>query len=172
VTFDDGNCSDIDLVLPALLSRKLTGIFFIVAGRLNQSSFVSVSDLRSLAKEGMMIGTHGMSHIPWVHRSESELRQDLVESRDLLEQSLGSRITVASCPHGAYNRRVIGVLRREGYSHIYTSDGGRATSQAWLQQRNTLHADVCDAELQYLLSWRGGASSLIRSCKLLIKRWR
>ena len=33
ISFDDGNTSDIELGLPALLDRNFVGSFFVVAGR-------------------------------------------------------------------------------------------------------------------------------------------
>ena len=40
ITFDDGNASDVEHALPALVDRELDATFFVVAGRLGEPTFV------------------------------------------------------------------------------------------------------------------------------------
>ena len=82
-------------------------------------------------------------------------------------------IQEAACPFGEYDRRVLGVLRNAGYETVYTSDGGPAWSNEWVQARNSigrLH------DLNYVKRVcshvPAGVSALKRQAKLLLKRWR
>ena len=56
LSFDDGNASDVEFALPALLERGLTATFFVVAGRLDQPGSLSRDDVRRLHDAGMTIG--------------------------------------------------------------------------------------------------------------------
>src|SRR5262245_43698338 len=55
LSFDDGNLSDLDIALPALLERGLTADFFVIVGRLDSPGSLAVDDVRELRKRGMNI---------------------------------------------------------------------------------------------------------------------
>ena len=169
ITFDDGNRSDVDLALPALLERGLTATFFVLAGRLGEPEYLAEDDISRLQQSGMSIGSHGMDHLDWRSLDSAALRRELADSRLILERITGRAITEASVPFGSYDRRVLSAARSiGGYRHIYTSDGGAAPRDSWLQARNTVHAsDPCAAlaSARPLVELSGGM-------KRFAKRWR
>ena len=141
ITFDDGNRSDVDVGLPALLERELTATFFVLAGRLGEPQYLAEDDISRLQQSGMSIGSHGMDHVDWRSLDSAALQRELVDSRMILERITGRAITEASAPFGSYDRRVLSAVRSVGgYRHIYTSDGGAASRGSWIQARNTVHA--------------------------------
>lgn len=171
ITFDDGNLSDVKVALPALVERGMTAQFFIAAGRLESADYLSPDDLRRLVQAGMEIGSHGMDHRPWRGLSAAEAEEEFVAARQRLESEVGAPMTAAACPFGAYDRRSLNGLRRAGFTRIFSSDGGFASSSAWLQPRTTLLRDSGPATVERLLA-RGPARSLTRRAKTLAKRWR
>src|ERR1700754_2728623 len=56
VSFDDGNASDLEIALPALLERGMSATFFVVADRLGRPAYLGTDDLRALREAGMTIG--------------------------------------------------------------------------------------------------------------------
>ncbi len=138
ITFDDGNESDLDIALPALLERNLTASFFVCAGRVETRGYLSASAIRQLLREGMRIGSHGMHHLDWSKLDDARLQIEIVDAKRKLEDICGCEIDEASIPFGRYDRRVLRKLRTEGYSRVYTSGRGVATRDAWLKPRNTL----------------------------------
>jgi peptidoglycan/xylan/chitin deacetylase (PgdA/CDA1 family) len=171
VTFDDGNRSDIEIALPALRRRRMTGCFFIVAERLDQAGYLTGDDVRALSGAGMTVGFHGLRHKSWRSLTDAELKYDLERGRSLLEEALARRVTEASCPFGEYDRRVLRHLRGLGHERVYTSDGGAARSGAWLQPRNTVeaHYEPTDAGLS---GEEPARERLLRSVKRTLKRLR
>lgn len=141
ISFDDGNASDVEIGLPALLERGLTARFFALAGRLDQRGSLSSADLRRLAEAGMVIGTHGMDHVPWRGLSPDQQHRELVEARDRLATASGATVEEAALPLGRYDRRVLGALRRAGYRAVHTSDRQWARADAWLQPRFSVRRD-------------------------------
>lgn len=135
LTFDDGAISQMELSLPALQERDLTATFFVLAGRLDKPGFLNAADLRALEQQGMRVGLHGMNHVEWPGLPTGDLYVEIVEAKQVLEQVLGHDVDCAACPFGAYNRPVLRLLRQTGISRVYTSDGGPALPQAWLQSR-------------------------------------
>ena len=171
VTFDDGNRSDADIALPALVKRGLSARFFVLSDRLEQPGYLDADDLRVLAAAGMSVGCHGVGHRPWTGLDTNELRDELDAARSLLEDAVGAPVTEASCPFGIYDRRVLRQLRSMGFERVYTSDGGRTDPNAWLQARNTVEAGWEPTPER--LSGREPASTrLVRRAKQIVKRWR
>jgi peptidoglycan/xylan/chitin deacetylase (PgdA/CDA1 family) len=167
ITFDDGNASDVAIGLPALARRGLTATFFVVAGRLGHEHFLSAAQVRELRDAGMRIGNHGMHHRAWRGLGDAELDEELGTARRMLEDVVGAPVDEAACPFGAYDRRVVGALRRGGYRRVYTSDRGTAGDAAWLQARNTITPADGPGALAAI-----GAPSATGRAKLALKRWR
>ena len=173
ITFDDGNASDLEHALPALRERGLKATFFIVAGRLGVPGFLSEDDVRALAGSGMGIGCHGMRHRSWRRLDDRALREEVVDAKAALEAIVGSRVSQAACPFGAYDRRVLRTLAHSGYREVFTSDGGAATADGWLQPRNSVRrGDDAGLLARIAESERSPYRTLGRRTKRLAKRWR
>jgi peptidoglycan/xylan/chitin deacetylase (PgdA/CDA1 family) len=173
LTVDDANQSDVRIVLPALLTRKLTAIFFIPAGRLGQQGYLRQEDIQTLVAEGMEVGTHGMYHRDWRELDDGELSVEINNSKKNLEEITGQEIRKVSCPYGSYDRRVLHYLRNTHFQKVYTSDRGRAQSKWWIQPRNSLHTTDNPQTLATIMAQPNSTSeSLIRSIKRIVKRWR
>ena len=128
LSFDDGNSSDVEIALPALLERGLRASFFVVAGRLDRPGSLSRDDVRRLHEAGMTIGNHGMSHRPWRGLDPARRREELVTARTVLQDVTGSRVHDAALPLGRYDRTV------------QTSDRRWARSDHWLQPRYSIRS--------------------------------
>lgn len=173
ITFDDGNGSDAQHALPALLDRGLSATFFIVSGRVGEPGFVDAAALRELAGHGMSIGCHGMRHRPWRGLGPSALHEELVEARARLEEIVQAPVTEVACPFGNYDRRVLQAVRKCGYRRAYTSDRGLSRPGDFVQPRTSVHAGDTPALLGAIPSAHGRAHrSLPRRAKLAVKRWR
>jgi peptidoglycan/xylan/chitin deacetylase (PgdA/CDA1 family) len=140
LTVDDGNASDVRLILPALLDAGLRATFFITADRVGMPGFVTTSDIASLRKSGMTIGFHGLSHTPWTELEPRELKRHLSEGRRQLEAAAGSPVTECACPFGRYSRRVLLQLRDAGFCRVYTSDLAAADERRWLVPRLSMRS--------------------------------
>ncbi len=77
--------------------------------------------LLELSAMGMEIGSHGLTHSP-LPRS-SDMRRELVESKDKLEQMLGRRVSSFCYPFGKFNRRTALSARAAGYTLARTTVG-------------------------------------------------
>lgn len=173
ITFDDGNASDIEIALPALRERELSATFFVVADRLGEPGFIDVGGVRKLAAWGMGIGCHGMRHRPWRGLDDCALHEELVQAKARLEMTLERPVTVAACPFGSYDRRVLRALRQSGYCYVYTSDRGTARPESFVQPRNSVGPrDEPDLLRRIVSLDRRGPSALSRHMKLAVKRWR
>ena len=174
ITFDDGNASDVSLALPALLERRLTADFFIVAGRLGEPGFVNAADVETLAAAGMNIGSHGMRHRSWRGLTAVERREELGKAPAVLQSIVGQPVRDVSVPYGAYDRSLLRALAAHGFRRVYTTDGGPAHPDSWLQTRYCVRSwDTTDRLEQLLADPRGSAAqAALRVAKRTVKRLR
>ena len=141
ISFDDGNQSDVEVGLPALVDRGLTATFFVLAGRLDSAGSLYPADVVDLCSAGMTVGTHGMNHRSWRRMNEQTGRQELVDARDRIAEVAGRSVDQAALPLGQYDRRLLSHLRRLGYRSVHTSDRRLALAGSWLQPRFSVRAD-------------------------------
>jgi peptidoglycan/xylan/chitin deacetylase (PgdA/CDA1 family) len=173
LAFDDGNVSDIEFALPALMRRELTARFFPLTGRIGSAGYLSGDDIVALSTAGMQIGSHGLHHRDWRVLSEAELREELVASRKVLADLLEADVTEAACPFGSYDRRVLRALRASGYQRVFTSDGGTHAVDSWLCSRTTVSRSRPLHDWLELVSGGAGQSpGPVQLGKRLLKRTR
>jgi peptidoglycan/xylan/chitin deacetylase (PgdA/CDA1 family) len=142
ITFDDGNSSDLEIALPRLLERGLTAEFFVLAGRLGEKGKLDTGGVRELERAGMRVGSHGWAHRDWRRIDETQAAQEFSEAHRVLAEVTGHPILRVAVPFGSYDRKVLNRVRQARVTRVYTSDGGRANPNSWLQARNSLRHDV------------------------------
>jgi peptidoglycan/xylan/chitin deacetylase (PgdA/CDA1 family) len=76
-------------------------------------------ELRSHSERGVVVSSHTVSHAHLTRLSESELRRELVESKEELEDELGRRCSELAYPYGEHDERVRTAARRAGYARAY-----------------------------------------------------
>ena len=173
ISVDDGNISDIEIVLPALVERGLTARFFVLAGRLDHPGSLSRSAVRELHTAGMTIGSHGMKHRPWRRLTDRQRNEEFVVAREMIASTIGSAVDEAACPRGTYERSSLADLRKQRYRHVHTSDGWPAPADAWLQPRYSISRNDDPATVEELLT--AGPSlrqRLVHTAKGAFKRYR
>ena len=154
VTFDDGNASDVEIALPHLAKRDMTAQFFIAAGLLGRPGRLDPEAVKELVRAGMRIGSHGWAHCDWRRLAPGQEREEMAEAQRLLGELAGEAITEVSVPFGSYDRHVLHRLRAAGVTRVYTSDGGRARPEAWLQARTSLRSTIDSAWISRVLDGR------------------
>ena len=139
ITFDDGFLSVAETAAPLLIERGMRATIFCVAGRLGQDNrwsteppssprrqLATAGALSELAASGFEIGAHGMQHLPLRAASTSQLRQEILDSRECLEQELGTQVSSFAYPYGVMPRAAGRALIRSAYSQACTTRPGYA----------------------------------------------
>ena len=152
-TFDDGHISQFLHALPALEEHSVKGIFFITTGWTGKrANYMDWPELRRLVDMGHEVHSHGYSHALLTHCSEKDLQRELLESKNALEDSLGTEVDSISMPGGRWNGYVVAACVNAGYKRIFTSDPWHKRSQRiQLLGRFNIEQDVTPADLQELL---------------------
>lgn len=122
ITFDDGCETDLIAAAPVLREFGHNATFFVTAGFLNHPGYMSSTQLRELGAQGFEIGCHSMTHAYLSDIGESELKSEIVDAKDRIEQIVGHEIHHFSCPGGRYNARSLDVARRAGFKTVANSE--------------------------------------------------
>lgn len=171
ITFDDGNCSDVEHGLAALAERNLTATFHVCAGRLGRPGYVDESEVRLLRSSGMSIGSHGWDHVDLRALQEPDLLRAARDSRELLGEVCGTPVTSFAIPLGSYDRVVLGHL--QDYRTVCTSDATSWDGSGWIVPRWS-YVRGWDADRVRSLA-RGGEGRRHRwrqRTSMAVKRWR
>ena len=126
IAFDDGLRSILG-VADRLARLAVPATVFLVADRIGldnawpgqpssvpRARLLDRGDLDSLARLGFRFGSHGCSHARFDRSESNALEDELVRSRDRIEQMTGSRCRMLAYPYGAADARV-----RRAASRVY-----------------------------------------------------
>jgi peptidoglycan/xylan/chitin deacetylase (PgdA/CDA1 family) len=173
VCFDDGNRSDVDVVLPALAERGMVATFFPVVGRLGDPWSISPRGVEELVSAGMDVGTHGLTHRPWSGLRGPAARAEITDPRHALEDLLGRRVDRTAAPLGRYDRHTLALLRASGCAEVNVSDQRPARPGAWVQPRFSVRSDDTVASLRArMLDSLDPARRARNTLVSAAKRWR
>jgi peptidoglycan/xylan/chitin deacetylase (PgdA/CDA1 family) len=124
VTFDDAYESVATHGLPILQRLGVPATVFAIGARLGRDNqwdgqwrqiprmpLADASQLRELSDAGVDIGAHSWSHRRLTDLDEDDLRREMVEGADRLEQLLGTAIRHFAYPYGIFAEREIALAR-------------------------------------------------------------
>jgi peptidoglycan/xylan/chitin deacetylase (PgdA/CDA1 family) len=132
LTFDDGYRVLLDRAVPALESRRIPALVFLVsafAGRRNtwelnlpgrRFTHLGWDEIRDLARRGFAFGSHARTHRDLTRLSLEDLRAELADSKREIESRLAVPVRSFSYPFGRLNDRVRGEAERAGYRAAFT----------------------------------------------------
>ena len=137
LAFDDGLLDNYTQVFPLLLQYGMRATFYVVPGYDRVTRWVSPrtgrwSDVpapgftipfenmgtahrRELARHGMEIGSHSLTHRMLTRVSGEELIREVRDSKDVIEQELGTSVKTFCYPRGRFAPVVLRAVREAGY---------------------------------------------------------
>lgn len=130
ITFDDGCATDLSIAAPVLNEYSFGATFYVVAGLVGQPGYLSISQLRALSGSGFEIASHSMTHSYLKNLDDTQLRAEIFDSKDRLEQLTGNRVDHFSCPGGRWESRVSELAKQAGYLSVATSEIGVNSANA------------------------------------------
>lgn len=132
ITFDDAHHSQFRIAAPVLNELKMSGVFFVTTAWVGcHPDMMSWRELRELHEAGHTIGSHTHTHPMLTACGNRSLRNELVVSKELIEDLIGDEVSCISIPSGRVDARVLAACKAAGYRRVYTSRVGeyRAPSQ-------------------------------------------
>ncbi len=116
LTFDDGHVSNFKYAFPTLKKYGFSATFFIIADRIGLEHHMTSMQLRTLRKNGMEIGSHGLTHTWLPLLDEKAISHELIQSKMFIEKAVQCPVLTFAYPGGHYTRAMLKEIRHQGYS--------------------------------------------------------
>jgi peptidoglycan/xylan/chitin deacetylase (PgdA/CDA1 family) len=121
ISFDDGCETDLTIAAPILNEFGFLATFYVVAGFVGKSGYLTPSQLRELSGLGFEIGCHSMTHSFLSDLDEKGLQFEIHDAKQRLEDIVGRTVEHYSCPGGRYDKRVPKFAIEAGFKSVATS---------------------------------------------------
>ncbi len=108
LTYDDGpNDPHTQRLLEVLAKHNVHATFFLIGSYIQQQPQIA----RELAQAGHVVGNHTFTHPQLIFKSESEIRQELTQCREALQDAIGEPSNLFRPPFGGRRPAVLRVAR-------------------------------------------------------------
>lgn len=159
ITFDDGFHSVKEVALPYLSAKGIPAAVFInrmavVDNKLlndsenaklenpgNEKVFLDESDVQSLSRAGVIIGSHTATHRKLVDCDDQMLASEIEGNKDYLERITGQTVRYLALPFGKrehYNEHVLDHCRRAGHEFVFSTNPTFFDSSSACYQRGLI----------------------------------
>jgi len=117
LTFDDAWIDDYNVAFPELRKRDMVGVFFVPTAYVQAGGelLLNWDMVLEMDRAGMDIEGHTINHMNLSQANLVEVRRQLVDSKQILEEKLGHPILALSYPFGAFNSKIIAETQNAGY---------------------------------------------------------
>jgi len=88
-------------------------------GVLDEMAPLSWQMIQEMHRNGITIGSHTMTHALLSHESADRTKEELLGSKSVLEQQLGSTVQHFAYPDGRFNPNVVEAVDTAGYRYAY-----------------------------------------------------
>jgi peptidoglycan/xylan/chitin deacetylase (PgdA/CDA1 family) len=143
LTFDDGFINNYENAFPLLQKYDMKGEFAIITGMVGLGDFMSWPQIKEMAEAGMGFSSHTQYHCYLAPSYESispigqeeancpdfsyggtldtlQIKNELLKSRQALEENLDMPVTSLVYPYGKYNPQVVDIAEEAGYRFAFT----------------------------------------------------
>ena len=127
LTFDDGYDDAATQAAPMLRRYGDVGTFFVTTGLLGTPGHLSASGVRALARSGMDIEAHTITHPDLTLLGPAAVEREVRGSRAALESIIGARVGAFAYPSGRFNIAVERAVAAAGYDVAFATPAGDIT---------------------------------------------
>lgn len=127
LTFDDGYTSFYTRAWPIMQEFGFTGTVFVCTEFSGRANYLTWEDIKTLHTAGIEIGSHTKNHIDLKTASTERQNQEILGSKQALEEKLGIPAKSFCYPTGTYNETTPQLVKAAGYTSAVTVAYGQAT---------------------------------------------
>lgn len=136
ITFDDASETVYSNAYPILRKYGFNALVFMVAtafGRpaswdgetdVHSHRLLTLDQLRSLLRHGWHVGSHSLTHSQLTKCDPEIIAREVQESKQLLEEKLGSKVDWFAYPFGDFNDASRSAVRQAGYKLAFATEQG------------------------------------------------
>lgn len=126
ITFDDGFYNNYKYAYPVLKKYNIPATIFVVIDNIGKPGWLGWKEIKEMSDSGLItIGSHTKSH-PWLPDiSENKAREEIADSKKILEEKLGRKADFFCYPVGAFDKKTQGIVKDSGYYCAVATNPGR-----------------------------------------------
>lgn len=167
--FDDGYDDLYTELLPVVVEQRYTPVVFLVADLIDRTNLwdqakglrarklLALEQIREMQKCGVEFGSHSATHPLLTQLSDVQLRREVSDSKQRLEDLLGVEVVCFAYPYGDVDERVRGAVAEAGYRLAFTADPGtNLQNDPLLQRRAEVNGSTGVADFLFKLRYGQG----------------
>ena len=133
ITFDDGYENLITNVFPILKKLEFSATCFVVTNMLNKYNvwdenrsdykkmkLMNIDQIYEWVSNGFEIGSHTKDHLDLTSLDINKKKEQIIDSKNFINQSLGIKITSFAYPFGSFDDETIKIVQ-ENYKYAVTT---------------------------------------------------
>ena len=133
ITFDDGYENLITNVFPVLKKLEFSATCFVVTNMLNKYNvwdenrsdykkmkLMNIDQIYEWVSNGFEIGSHTKDHLNLTSLDINKKKEQIIDSKNFINQSLGIKITSFAYPFGSFDDETIKIVQ-ENYEYAVTT---------------------------------------------------
>jgi peptidoglycan/xylan/chitin deacetylase (PgdA/CDA1 family) len=136
LTFDDGQANLYTHALPVLEQEGVPALIFMVAGqvggvsaweeqpRWGSNPLLTWEQMREMQQRGITFGSHTLTHRRLTSLADEEWREELAESKRVLEEGLGRPVETLAYPYGDFSPEIGQAALEMGYRLCFSTAPG------------------------------------------------
>ncbi|WP_081923290.1 polysaccharide deacetylase family protein [Clostridium amazonitimonense] len=116
LTFDDGYKDNYEIVYPLLKQYGFKATIFVQTNKIDKDKhFLTTEQIKELAKSGIEIGSHTVSHKDLATLSYEDQYKELADSKATLEKIIDKPVKYLAYPYGSCNEDSKKICKELGY---------------------------------------------------------
>lgn len=124
ITFDDGYADNYLTALPIMEKYGMRASVFVISDSVGEPDYLTWEQIRELNRHHIEIGSHTVHHVPLGELDPAECRQEVEESKRVIEAHLGRTVEFLAYPYGSFNSAAVETLQQAGYEGALTGTAG------------------------------------------------
>lgn len=127
ITFDDGYKDNYIYAFPILKKYSLPATVFVIVEEVGRADRLSWDEIKEMQDTGIItFDSHAVGPEPLVNiKSAQELKKQIFDSKRILEEKLGRKVTAFSYPEGRFNAKIRQLVIDAGYKLAVTTSPGK-----------------------------------------------
>ena len=138
ISFDDTHEQHYSIAKPLLDKYGFKGVFFIMVVCIDKKNYLTSSRIKELSDNGHTIGLHTWDHPNLTKTDTTSWRSQLENPMKQLTKITGKKIETFAYPYGAWNNKVVAVLKRLGITTAFQLDGKRSQEEPLLSMNRMM----------------------------------
>jgi len=163
ITIDDGNLDNYTNAYPIMQKYGFTGVLYLVNNYVGYNKYMNKEQILEMVAAGWEVGSHSMNHFDLKTISYEQQRNEIVESRELLEKLLGVPVKTFAYPFGSRNASAYDYVHFAKYIAAMGAEGFTADQglgNLFSLQRSEIKGTEDARTFIRFLPWQGDLSYL------------